>query len=110
MPPSRLAPTDRNVRNGPSRALRESPARSICLRPRPLPFSPSEEERRQAVETLRAIIAADPLEIEAVTLSAEIELASLDLTSPPTLSTTGSGTVPSLADTENDLSGNGRRR
>ena len=79
--------------------------------PPPLPFSPSEEERRQAVETLRAIIAADPLEIEAVTLSAEVELASLDLTNAPSVPPAGGGgIVPSLADTESDLTGNGRRR
>ena len=77
--------------------------------PPPLPFSPSDEERRQAVETLRAIIAADPLEIEAVTLSAEVELASRDLTGPKLPPTSG-GNVPSLADLDNDLTGNGRRR
>ena len=77
--------------------------------PPPLPYSPSDEERRQAVETLRAIIAADPLEIEAVTLSAEVEMASLDLTSPPTLPPS-TGIVTPLADLDADLAGNGRRR
>ncbi|MCW3095034.1 MAG: hypothetical protein JWL77_652 [Chthonomonadaceae bacterium] len=92
-----------------SRPARESRPFNLPPPP-PLPFTPSEEERRQAVETLRAIIAADPLEIEAVTLSAEVELASLDLTSPPIQPTSGGGPVPSLAELESEIAGNGRRR
>ena len=105
--PARTERSERPERTDPRPAREPRPFN--LPPPPPLPFSPSEEERRQAVETLRAIIAADPLEIEAVTLSAEVELASLDLTSPPTIPT-GNGPVPSLADLESDLAGAGRRR
>ncbi len=120
--PERIEKPERTEK--PERAERPEPRpprdpRSFNLPPPPpLPFSASEEERkkeerRQAVETLRAIIAADPLEIEAVTLTAEIERASLELTDEgplPILTTPAPGLEAVLSGAEGEMMANGRRR